>query len=390
MPESAATQLSSLISSSHISSVKAFAWRDLDDAEAGGSEIHADEVLRRWAAAGLSVTLRTSAVAGRPKERERDGYRVVRRSGRYQVFPDAIIRGLRRDRRHYDAFVDIWNGVPFLTPLWARRRSVAWLHHVHADMWKMTLGPRLARVGWFLEHRIFPLAYRRTTVCTLSNSSAHEIDEKLHLKRVRVIPPGIADKFQTGGARSDTPLIVAVGRLAPVKRFDLLLQDFAEVHAEVPAARFVVVGEGFLRSDLEALAASLGISDALTFACHVSDEELVALYQSAWLVVSRSLREGWGMTLTEAGKCGTPSVATDIAGHRDAVRDGVSGILVDPDISLASTITRVIGDNELLDNLRRGAVSYASELTWDRTALELFEALASSVPARGQKAISPK
>ena len=390
MPESATTQLSTLIASSHIKSIKAFAWRDLDDAEAGGSEIHADEVLRRWAAAGLAVTLRTSAVAGRPKERERDGYRVVRRSGRYQVFADAFVRGIRRDRRHYDAFVDIWNGVPFLTPIWARRRSVTWLHHVHADMWKMTLGPRLARVGWFLEHRIFPLAYRRTTVCTLSNSSAHEIDERLHLKRVRVIPPGISDKFQTGGSRSDIPLIVAVGRLAPVKRFDLLMHDFAAVHAEIPAARFVVVGEGFLRSDLETLVATLGISHAVTFAGHVSDEELVALYQSAWLVVSRSLREGWGMTLTEAAKCGTPSVATDIAGHRDSVRDGVSGVLVDPYASLASTISRVIADNDLLESLRRGAVAYAGELTWDRTALELFEALASSVHARGRKATSPK
>ena len=388
MPESATTQLSTLIASSHIKSITAFAWRDLDDAEAGGSEIHADEVLRRWAAAGLAVTLRTSAVAGRPKERERDGYRVVRRSGRYQVFADAFVRGIRRDRRHYDAFVDIWNGVPFLTPIWAR--SVTWLHHVHADMWKMTLGPRLARVGWFLEHRIFPLAYRRTTVCTLSNSSAHEIDERLHLKRVRVIPPGISDKFQTGGSRSDIPLIVAVGRLAPVKRFDLLMHDFAAVHAEIPAARFVVVGEGFLRSDLETLVATLGISHAVTFAGHVSDEELVALYQSAWLVVSRSLREGWGMTLTEAAKCGTPSVATDIAGHRDSVRDGVSGVLVDPYASLASTISRVIADNDLLESLRRGAVAYAGELTWDRTALELFEALASSVHARGRKATSPK
>ena len=390
MPESAAIELLREIAASPIKKVKAYAWRDLDDPEAGGSEIHADEVLRRWAEAGLDVTLRTSAVAGRPKERERHGYRIVRSSGRYQVFPDSIIRGIRRDRRHYDAFVDIWNGVPFLTPLWARRRCVVWLHHVHADMWKMTLGPRLARIGWFLEHRVFPFAYRRTTVCTLSNSSASEIDEKLHLKRVRVIPPGIADKFQPGGTRSDIPLIVAVGRLAPVKRFDLLLQDFAALHSEWPSIRFVIVGEGFLRSDLEALAANLGLSDALTFAGHVSDEELVSLYQSAWLVVSRSLREGWGMTLTEAAKCGTPSVATDIAGHRDAVRDGVSGLLVDAHASLSPTISQVISDPEKMDELRRGALSYAGELTWDRTALELFRAMASSVHVREQRATSPK
>ena len=66
-------------------------WRDLADVEAGGSEVHAAEVARLWAEAGLEVTLRTSATprASRPPS-HRDGYRVVRRAGRYLVFPRAV------------------------------------------------------------------------------------------------------------------------------------------------------------------------------------------------------------------------------------------------------------------------------------------------------------
>ncbi len=62
---------------------------------------------------------------------------------------------------------------------------------------------------------------------------------------------------------------------------------------------------------------------------HVSDEELLDLYRSAWVVASASAREGWGMTITEAGACGTPAVATRIAGHTDAVVHEHSGLLVD-------------------------------------------------------------
>ena len=67
-------------------------WRDLDDPEAGGSELHAHKIASRWAAAGLDVTFRTSAVPGAPAALTRDGYRVVRQAGRYAVFPGAAWR----------------------------------------------------------------------------------------------------------------------------------------------------------------------------------------------------------------------------------------------------------------------------------------------------------
>jgi len=89
------------------------------------------------------------------------------------------------------------------------------------------------------------------------------------------------------------------------------------------------------------------------------------------------LREGWGMSLTEAAACGTPSVATDIAGHRDAVRQGESGILVSDEF-LADALRQVLTDATLRARWSAGALALAGTLTWDRAALDLFEALASS------------
>ena len=96
------------------------AWRDLDDPEAGGSELHAHKIASRWAAAGLDVTFRTSAVPGAPAALTRDGYRVLRQSGRYAVFPGAAWEGIRIGHRPGDALVEIWNGMPFLSPVWYR------------------------------------------------------------------------------------------------------------------------------------------------------------------------------------------------------------------------------------------------------------------------------
>jgi len=90
-----------------------------------------------------------------------------------------------------DALVEIWNGMPFFSPLWARRPHVVWLHHVHDTMWEMTLPPRLARLGRNVEYRVAPPIYRRTSIVTLSESSKRELVSKLRFKarRIHVVPP---------------------------------------------------------------------------------------------------------------------------------------------------------------------------------------------------------
>ncbi|HYF45902.1 MAG TPA: glycosyltransferase, partial [Acidimicrobiales bacterium] len=86
--------------------------------------------------------------------------------------------------------------------------------------------------------------------------------------------------------------------------------------------------------------------------------------------------EGWGMTLTEAAACGTPSVATRISGHEDAVEEGVSGLLADDERQLAEKLAAVLGDTDLRARLSEGARRRAAELTWENTAYETLRTLA--------------
>jgi len=360
------------------------AWRDLDDPEAGGSELHAHHVASMWAEAGLDVTFRTSAVQDAPESLWRDGYRVTRRSGRYRIFPGAAWEGIRMGHRPGDALVEIWNGMPFFSPLWYRGPRMVFLHHVHADMWGMVLPPGLARVGDAIERRLAPRLYRNSQVVTLSESSRSEIIEMLGLKpeRITVAPPGVDARFTPGGARSATPLVVAVGRLVPVKRFDALIRSLAEVKERTPALRAVIIGEGYERPKLEKLRSDLGADEWLELPGRVEDEDLVTWYRSAWVVASSSQREGWGMTLTEAAACGTPAVATAIAGHTDAVLDGESGLLVDRVGQLADALTQVINDDVLRSRLSKGALARARWFTWGATARRSLEALAQEAGRR--------
>lgn len=380
------TKLGDVAAAGRVRSIHVLAWRDLEDAEAGGSELHIDEIARRWAAAGIDVTMRTSFAAGRAVHSRRHGYRVIRKAGRYLVFPRAAVsERLGWHGGDPDVLVEIWNGMPFFSPVWSKTPRVVFLHHVHAEMWKMVLPPRLARLGNTIESRIAPLFYRRTQIVTLSESSKQELVEQLGFKakNVHVVPPGISEVFRPGTTgRSPTPLVVAVGRLVPVKRFDELIAALAELKPKYPGLRAVIVGEGYERDVLEARRAELGADDWISLPGHVSDDELIRLYQQTWVLASTSLREGWGMTITEAAACGAPAVVTDIAGHRDAVADGVSGRLADVGPGYVAALDSVLGDDELRDRLSRGALVHAQQFTWDRTALDTLIVLANEARRR--------
>jgi glycosyltransferase involved in cell wall biosynthesis len=363
--------------------VHTIAWRDLDDPDAGGSEVHADEFMRRWAAAGLDVMHRTSAAIGQPAESVRNGYRVIRRGSRYSVFPRVMASEVLHRMGPYDALVEIWNGVPWFSPVWCRRPRITFLHHVHGPMWDQMLPGPLATFGRVLEARLAPPFYRRTQMVTPSDATRDELLELgFRPERVLAVPNGVSAQFapapDPAAARSQQPLVVAVGRLAPVKRFDELIRAAVVARARVPALQVDIVGSGPMRSELETLVASLGATGWIRFLGQVPHDDLVALYRRAWVVASASLAEGWGLTLTEAAACATPAVATDIRGHRSSVVDGVTGVLAPLD-RLGDALADVLLDDRRRQHLADAALARARTLTWDASATGILGALHAQV-----------
>jgi glycosyltransferase involved in cell wall biosynthesis len=377
LPDDHRAKLGDLAASAGIRRVHMLAWRDLADVEAGGSELHAAAIAKLWTEAGIDVMMRTSFAQGSPPTTVRDGYQVIRRAGRYAIFPRAVLAELRGRHGERDGLVEIWNGVPFFTPLWARGPRVTFLHHHHEKMWPMILSPKLAKFGATIETRVAPPLYRRSTIVTLSESSRRDIIGKLHLRpeRVRVVPPGIDERFSPSGKKSEHPLIVTVGRLMPSKRFDMLIRAVDQVRRHRPDVELVIVGEGYERDNLMRLIDELHATEWVRLAGRVSDDDLVNLYRRAWVVTSASISEGWGMTLTEAAACATPAVATRIPGHEDAVIDGSTGLLVDPAAGLETAISRVLLDDGLRTRLSAGALGHARRFTWNATALGTMQAL---------------
>lgn len=361
--------------------VRSFAWRDLADSQAGGSEVHADEILGRWAAAGLRIEHRTSTDAV-PDAFTRRGYQVTRRGGRMGVFAQVVGREIIRRTPADTAVVEIWNGVPWLSPLWQRGPRVVWMHHVHEHMWAEVLPAPLAVLGRMTETRLAPPFYRRTRLVTLADPVAEEIAAiGIPRAHISVIPPGVDPRFTPdAGVARDPGLVVVAARLAPAKRVDSVLEAVAAVRRRGRPLRVEVIGEGPERPQIEAWITAHGAAAWVTLRGRVSFEELRATYQRARLVVSASHAEGWGMVLTEAAACGTPAVATDIPGHRGAVLAGVTGDLVELE-DLADTIDALLADTARWGAYSRAALQHAASLSWDAVATRHLELLLAEARA---------
>ena len=277
--------------------------------------------------------MRTSYAQGAPPESTRNGYRIIRRAGRYLVFPRAVGAELAGRHGQRDGLVEIWNGVPWLTPLWARGPRVAWLHHVHGQMWSMVLPPRLARLGEVTERRLAPPTLppypRRHLVGVLPARTDRRSPSRPGSRHRR--PAGHRPPFPprrpprrpaSGRGRRPADARQTLRRAHRCRR--------ADVRQRVPGTQLVIVGEGAERERLEDRVAELDAAEWVRLPGRLGDAELVELYRRAWVLASASVAEGWGMTITEAAACGTPSVVTDIAGHRDAVVDHETGELCRP------------------------------------------------------------
>ena len=359
--------------------VHVVAWRDLDDPGAGGSELHITELAARWAAEGVDVTLVAKEVAGQPARTERQGIHVERRGGPLTVYGRNAVDARRRATRDdYDGLVEVWHGVSFLAPLWSRVPTIGIAHHVHGSQFRMVLPPGLAQLAGLLEKRVYPRLYRRTPLVTLSESVKDQMVAELGYDPagVHVVSPGVAPSFTPGGERSPTPLVVTVGRLMPQKGVPQLVDALVGVKATHPDLEAVVVGDGPERSAVEAHVRDRGAAGWIRVAGFVEEEELVGLYRRAWLLASASQKEGWGMTVTEAGACATPAVATRIPGHDGAIVDGETGLLVDGVDGLTAGIDRLLRDPDLRDRLGAAARRHAAAHTWDRAALDTFRVLA--------------
>jgi glycosyltransferase involved in cell wall biosynthesis len=348
-------------------------WQDLENPQAGGAELHLQEIFSRIVSRGHSVDLLCSSWKGASRRTNMDGID-VHRVGTRHTYP-FLARAYYTDhlaRNDYDVVIEDLNKVPLYTPLWGVRHLVALVHHLFgATAFREAPAP-LAAAVW-LSERPLGMLYRKVPFEAVSVSTAEDlVDRGIPRSSIRVIYNGVDSSRLTpdSAERSDAPLFVYLGRLKKYKRVDIVIQAFAGLN--VPNATLEIAGTGDYRAPLEGLVKSLGLSDRVKFLGFIPEEDKVHLLRRAWASTLASPKEGWGISNLEAAACGTPVIAANSPGIRESVVDGETGFLVAPNDADAMTAAMrgLVQSPDLVDTLGRAGRRFAETFTWDRAANE--------------------
>ena len=361
-------------------------WQDRENPQAGGAEEHVHQVFGRLAGRGCDVTLLASGFRGCALRTRLDGIDVHRTGGRYS-FSLAAPLYYRQRLRHeaWDVVVDNLNKVPLYSPWWVSAPVVPVVQHLFGATAFVEARLPLAAATWLLE-RPLPLVYRDLPAIAISNSTREDLIARGVRAPVEVIPVGVDPTRLSphpDGRKSSRPTLLYLGRLKRYKGVDLLLRAVAKLAAKGLLVDFLIAGTGDARSGLERLTDELEIGRQVTFLGFVDDDEKIDLMRSSWVHGLTSPKEGWGITVIEAGACGTPSVASDSPGLCEALLDGETGLLVphgDVD-ALAGAIRRLVEDEELRGRLGAGARRHAESLSWDAASLAVEQVLLAAARA---------
>jgi glycosyltransferase involved in cell wall biosynthesis len=296
----------------------------------------------------------------------------------------------------YEAHTD--SGYGFLQALKKRKASKPFIHTVHGVLAdehiqssksvSPSLRMKLSNVFMRRLARIEKETAREATlIVTVSRYSAqklvrlYDVDEK----KIRVVPNGVdPQRFKPTedcenvrdviGGNSEH-IILFVGNLIPRKGLHLLVEAAKQVTEENKETKFVVVGDGPLKSYLISHSKEQGVSDKFAFLGYVPEEILHQLYNCADVFASPSIQEGQGITLLEAQATAKPVVAFNVTAISEVVKNGETGLLVKPGShELADAILTLLSDKPLREKMGRSGREFVSKtFSWDACAQKMFQ-----------------
>lgn len=362
--------------------ILALNWEDLSNPQAGGAEVHLQEILKRIALRGHKITLLCSGYPGCQPTEVINGIRIIRRGSRFNfnfVAPFALKKLLRE--KNWDIVLEDINKIPFFTPLYHHLPLMVVIPHLFADSVFKEINFVLG-LYIYLSEKPIPWFYKGFQIMVISESTKEDLVKRgLPPEDIHVVHCGIDHTLyhhDPSVPKDPTPTVIYLGRLKKYKSVDHLLMAFSLTLKKIPEAKLVVVGDGDYKDNLMSLANSLNLGDRVEFTGYVDETEKVKKLQKAWVAVYPSLKEGWGLTNIEANACGTPVIASNVPGLKDSVVHGKTGLLSEyGDVQrLSEYLIRILSDKKYREELALGGLAWAKTFSWDEVAnrtLELIE-----------------
>lgn len=358
-------------------------WRDIKNPDAGGAEIYTHEVSKRLVKNGNNVTIFCSLYPYAKSREVINNVEIIRQGKSWTVQLYAY-KWYKKNSEKFDLIIDQINTIPFFTPLYIKNKNkFAFFHQLCRNVWWYETIFPFNLIGYLLEP-LYLKIYKNIPVITVSESTKRDLIKYGHKKEnISICPEGLNFQFLNKlPIKEKNPTIIFVGRLTSSKRPEDAILSFFLVSQKFPKANLWIIGQGkrTYKEKLMKLVKKFNLTEKVKFYGFVSQKKKLDLMKRAHILIVTSVKEGWGLIVTEAAACGTPSVVYNVDGLRDSVKNNKTGIICDVNSpgDLSNKVIKLLSNKEEYKRLQINAWQWSKEFSWDKTTYE-FERIIKSL-----------
>lgn len=351
-----------------------FTWKDLKHPEAGGAEVLNEEHAKRLVKDGHTLVLLVGGFNGGKHKEKINGYTVIRVGNKYNLFWEAF----RYYRKHLkgweDMVIEEINTAPFMTQWYTKKPRVLYMYQTCREIWFHEIMFPMSMIGYIVEP-IYLWVMRKNILFTESKSTKDEVMKYgFNPRNIHIIPAGIeaadAKKAMAASvAKFKDPTILSFGTIRSMKQTLHQVKAFEIAKQLQPNLKMILAGAavGAYGENVLTYIKNSPYRDDIEYLGRVDARAKRTLMSRAHLITVTSIKEGWGLIVTEAGFYGTPAIVYNVDGLRDSVIHNKTGIICrnnSPE-DLAHQILALINNKKRYKIMQKNVMSYSKTFTFD-------------------------
>ncbi|KKQ91479.1 MAG: Glycosyl transferase group 1 [Candidatus Woesebacteria bacterium GW2011_GWB1_39_10] len=358
-------------------------WRDPKNPRSGGAEKVTFKYAEYWAKQGHSVIWICNSFPGCvSNESIKDvkflrigpdlGFTVVELLITYPLFLlHAVFSAIKTIYKYKISLViDEIHGLPFFTPLYCKVRKALLVCEVAGPIWDKMYPFPINTMGKIFERIVYHI-YRHTETWAISQNTKDDIYRLNKNQNIKILPLGIDPHVRPQVKKFSYPSAVFLGRIVKMKGVETAIQATADIVTNLPKFRLYIIGSADTqyKQYLEQLVSKLNINKNVIFCGQLSENEKYTLLAKSHFLFHPSYKEGFGLTVLEAGQMSTPSIVRSGSSLDELIKDEYSGLIFKKDSQISEMFIRHYSGNKYKD-MCINAKNRSTQYDWDKMLLK--------------------
>lgn len=347
-------------------------WKDRDHPQAGGAEVVSGKIMDHLVRDGHNVTLLTSRHSGSLPRENKDGINIRRAGNRLTVYAKAMNIFKKELVDWPDIIIDEMNTIPFGSGFYSKTKNVLLCYQLAREVWLYQMFPPISWIGYITEPFMLHAMSKKYSVTATESQSTKNDLVRYGFKNVHTFRIGMElAPVKSLKEKKRSNLILSLGSIRPMKRTLDAVKAFEVARDGNSELHMIIAGDtsGHYAEKVITYIKHSRHSNAIEVLGRIPTSQKLELMRQADIIVVTSIKEGWGLIVTEANSQGTPAIGYDTDGLRDSIQDNITGLL-SPDgdfTTMGNRIVELLANQEKYETLQTAAWEWSKEFTFENS-----------------------